>query len=123
MTMVTKTASTIDEGIKNMMAAAKDDYKDWSIKCDGSISDYGKSQLEKWDANTKITYGKKYIKVVQESGVFCFVMKEDDGYFKKGDILKPAGWNKPALNSPRGNVLNGNYPIRWTGPYYLKGLN
>jgi hypothetical protein len=52
--------------------------------------------------------------------VFCFVMKEDEGRFKKGDILKPAGWAKPALNSARGNVLTGNYNIQWTGPLYLK---
>ena len=35
------------------------------------------------------------------------------------DVLKPAGWAAPALNQPRGNVLEGNYPIQWTGPLYL----
>ena len=48
------------------------------------------------------------------------IVKEDFKHFKKGDILKAAGYNAPALNSPRGNVLNGNYPIQWTGPLYLK---
>ena len=47
-------------------------------------------------------------------------MKEDFKHFKKGDILKPAGWAKPALNSARGNVLEGNFAIQWTGPLYLK---
>ena len=62
---------------------------------------------------------KKYIKIVRENGVFAFIVKEDFKHFKKGDILKPAGYNAPALNQPRGNVLSGNYAIQWTGPLYL----
>ena len=71
-----------------------------------------------WD-KTKIKEGQKYIKIVQDTGVFAFVCKTDFKHFKKGDILKAAGYNAPALNQPRGNVLTGNYAIRWTGPLYL----
>ena len=39
--------------------------------------------------------------------------------FKKGDILKAASWSAPAKNRARGNILEGNYPIQWTGPLYL----
>ena len=62
---------------------------------------------------------KKNIKVVRDNGVFAFIVKEDFKHFKKGDILKPAGYNAPALNQPRGNVLTGNYMIQWTGPLYM----
>ena len=47
------------------------------------------------------------------------VAVDDDVRFRKGDILKPAGYNAPARNSPRGNILDGNYPINWTGPLYI----
>ena len=47
------------------------------------------------------------------------VNTDDDKLFKKGDLLKCAGWAKPARNKPRGNVLEGGFPINWTGPVYL----
>ena len=120
MIQVSKTAKTLEDGIKNMMSGAKDDYKWWSSNAHGEQSQWSKDSVAAWDSKTKIYPGKKYIKVVQENGVFAFIVKEDFKYFKKGDILKPAGYNAPALNSPRGNVLTGNYNIQWTGPLYLK---
>ena len=118
MTTVNKTAETLTDGIKNMMAGAKEDYFKWSSGGDG-ISNYAQEQIDAWDSKTKIKEGKKYIKIVQDTGVFAFVCKTDFKQFKKGDILKAAGYNAPALNQPRGNVLTGNYAIRWTGPLYL----
>lgn len=67
--------------------------------------------------------GKKYIKIIKKLGcntmVWGFIVKEDSGKFRKGDILKAAGWNAPATNKARGNILDGGYTIRWTGPLYL----
>ena len=118
MTTVNKTAKTLKDGISNMMAGAKEDYFRWSSGGDG-ISNYAQEQLDAWDNSITIKEGKKYIKVVRDNGVFCFISKTDFKHFKKGDILKAAGYNAPALNQPRGNVLTGNYAIRWTGPLYL----
>ena len=120
MIQVNQTAKTLDEGVKNMMSGAKDDY----VRCSTSngtkeLTGYSKEQVDKWDSLIKVSQGKKYIKVVRENGVFAFIVKEDFKHFKKGDILKPAGYNAPALNQPRGNVLTGNYMIQWTGPLYM----
>jgi hypothetical protein len=120
MIKVEKTADNLNEGITNMMEGAKNDYIRMSTSGGKELTGYSLEQVEQWDNKTKVSMGKKYIKIVQDTGVFAFVMKEDSGRFKKGDILKAAGYNKPALNSPRGNVLTGNYAIQWTGPLYLK---
>ena len=50
--------------------------------------------------NYKVTEGRKYLKVVRKNSVTAFVLKEDYKHF-------------------RGNVIDGMYPIEWTGPLYL----
>jgi len=113
-------AKTLDEGISNMMSGAKADYERMSTSnFKKELTGYSKEQVEKKKKKKKISEGKKYIKVVQDTGVFAFIMKEDSGHLKKGDILKAAGYNKPSLNAARGNVLTGNYYIQWTGPLYM----
>ena len=119
MITVDKKADNLKDGITNMMLGAKDDYIRMSTSGGKELTGYSKEQVDNWDSKTKIKEGKKYIKVVQDTGVFAFVMKEDSGHLKKGDVLKAAGYNKPALNAARGNVLTGNYYIQWTGPLYM----
>ena len=74
----------------------------------------------------EMIYGSKYIKIVTgkhggNTSVWGFVVNTDkDKKFKKGDLLKAAGWAAPARNAARGNILEGGYPLNWTGPLYLK---
>ena len=120
MIKVEKTAETLLEGVNNMMAGAKEDYIRMSTSNGKKeLSGYSKEQVDSWDDKTKTKVGQKYIKIVHDTGVFGFVNIHDNGRFKKGDIFKAAGYNKPALNSARGNVLEGNYYIQWTGPLYM----
>ena len=119
-TLVTKKAPSLMKGIVNMMNGAKENFDFWTAPRDGTPkSSYCLEQLADWDSKTQVKMGRKYFKVIQDRSVFAFIVKEDDGKFKKGDILKASGYNAPALNQPRGNVLDGNYYIAWTGPLYL----
>ena len=87
----------------------------------GTLTETNKTMIAEF--NEKITYkvGTKYIKVFTEGGsVWGFVVNtENDKKFRKGDILKAAGYAAPARNKARGNILDGGYTIEWTGPLYL----
>ena len=57
-----------------------------------------------------MTQGKKYAKIYEpKGGVYCFVD------LTNGDILKAAGWSKPAKHA-RGNI-NDPDPTAKCGPY------
>lgn len=80
-----------------------------------------KQMREQFNNSIKVNYGSKYVKIIKDGSVWGFIVNtDDDKKFRKGDILKPAGFNAPARNSARGNILDGGYSISWTGPFYLK---
>ena len=123
MKQVTKQFTDVMDGVKNLIKAANADYCDRSYREDGTISDHVLKMQEDFKNGWTIKDGKKYIGIYKTLGsqksIWGGVVKEDGGRFKKGDILKAAGYGKYAMNAPRGNVLEGNYAIQWTGPLYL----
>ena len=121
---VTKSAKTLDEGVKNLIEGSKLDYAKWTEKGRAEGSSYYDETLTNFEKNCSVQPGQNYIKVIRENSVHAFVIKKLTDKtkamgFKVGDILKPAGWRAPALNKARGNVLEGNFYINWTGPLYL----
>ena len=118
MTMIKKKFTSIDDGINNMLDAAAYDY---------SKGGYTYRTSDEFRAKFMVKVGKKYIKIGRKSDyngkmgqVWGFVVNtDDDKKFKRGDVLKAAGFNAPARNAPRGNVLDGGFNINWTGPLYL----
>ena len=111
---VKESSESVLSGLSKMKAAMIEDYNQFMSN---------QTQMQKAFADGfEVTYGSKYIKIAEKTGgVLAFVVGVDtDKKFRKGDILKPAGYNAPARNAARGNVLDGNYAINWTGPLYLK---
>ena len=111
---IKKNFKTVEDGIANMIAAAIYDYNNWSR------SEASEEMKKEFADGFVVKTGKKYIKILSGTSAWGFVVNtDDDKLFKKGDLLKCAGWAKPARNKPRGNVLEGGFPINWTGPVYL----
>ena len=112
---IKKTFDNVDDGIANMIAAANADYENFRV------SDEMKAKFkEEW----VIKKGSKYIKIMTNGGgsAWGFVVNVDnDKKFKKGDLLKCAGYNAPTRNAARGNVLKGGFSVNWMGPLYLIG--
>ncbi len=118
MTVIVKDASnSVLSGLGKMKAAMIADYAKFMVPDTDNKKKMNANYADTFD----IRYGKKYIKIVCDNSVAAFVVGVDnDKVFKKGDILKPAGWAAPARNAARGNILDGDYPINWTGSLYLK---
>ena len=113
---IKKTFKTIEDGIANMIAAANHDY------CDGGR--FNDNMVDEFKNGWKIKKGSKYTKISTRNGgnAWGFVVNTNtDKKFKKGDLLKCAGYSAPARNAARGNVLEGGFAINWTGPLYLVG--
>ena len=118
MTVYVKDASkSVLSGLSKMKAAMIADYAKFMVP----DTDTKKKMNAAYADNFDIRYGKKYIKIVCKDSVAAFVVGVDnDKKFKKGDILMAAGYNAPARNAARGNILDGGYAINWTGACYLK---
>jgi len=107
--------------IKTLVGKMKKDYVKFATANGGKeLTSYLADQVDRFEKDITITSGRKYIKIVRENCVWGFVVKEDGPKFKKGDILKAAGFNSPATNRARGNIFDDDYTVRWTGPLYLK---
>lgn len=90
------------------------DYADCATHTQGMIDDFNNG--------IEVKQGNKYIKIITKNSVWGFIVKSDnDKKFRKGDILKAAGWATPTRNAARGNILADHYSISWTGPHYLIG--
>ena len=113
---VNESSESIDSGLSKMKAAMIEDYAGFMPPNDDIRAKMNEEYAEKFT----VTYGKKYIKITDGRSVKAFVVAcTNDKKFAFGDILKPAGWAAPARNAARGNILDGGYPINWTGPLYL----
>jgi len=104
----------------------KADYFNWTTRCAGAkgldaLTEINERMIAEFNEGITYKAGSKYIKVIKErGGVWGFVVNTDnDKKFKKGDILKAAGYAAPARNKARGNIVDGGYTINWTGPLYL----
>jgi len=108
-----------------MAGVMKKDYQRfWQASAKGEpISEFAQAQLEGFMESIEFSGGSKYIKVIRNDNqrtVWGFIVNTDtDKKFKRGDILKPAGWAAPARNKARGNVFEDLSWVQWTGPAYL----
>lgn len=109
--------------IETLLETIKTDYFNWTSR-NGTreLSDVNKKMIAEFNSELGYSEGKKYIKITKNNGgsVWGFVVATDNHKkFKKGDILKAAGFNAPATNAARGNIFDDEYSVTWTGPRYL----
>lgn len=111
---------TYDNAVDFLVEAIKEDYLTYSLGRKEELSDINKSMVAEFNERITVKPGRKYTKIITGNSVWGFVVASDeDKVFPKGTILKAASWAAPARNHSRGNILDGGYTIRWTGPLYM----
>jgi hypothetical protein len=108
-------SSEMQVAIEKMFVVMRTDYAQFMPPSKGSIQ---QQMNEEYNNSLRYEEGRKYIKVIEQRSVHSFIVKQDDPKrgWRAGDILKAAGWNAPATNFVRGNVLDGQLErVRWTG--------
>ena len=113
----------MQQQIEKLIEDIVNDYDIWQNRCAKGEpkSTVQQDMFDRFKSRISFKEGKKYIKIFTEGGsVWGFVVNTDtDKKFRKGDILKAASYKAPATNKARGNIIDGGYTIRWTGPEYL----
>ena len=104
----------MEAGIKKLFAAAAKNYSE-------GYPDRKAEKEKEYLDGMSYSVGGKYIKLITGLGgqrsVYGFIVNtKDDPKFKYGDMLKAAGWNAPATNFSRGNVLEFDKvkTVNWT---------
>jgi len=103
--------------IEVLIEKIKADYKKWTDAGRRHVGDetVREKMIEEFNDGFEVIEGRKYIKIVSKRCVWGFIVADDkDKKFRKGDILKPAGWATPARNFARGNVFE-TYEVFWPG--------
>jgi len=112
----------MQQQIEKLIEDIVNDYDQWQSRRSEQKTEIQQRMFEDFKNEIGFKEGKKYIKITNKNGgsVWGFVVNTDkDVKFRKGDILKAAGYNAPARNAARGNIIDGGYCIQWTGPLYL----
>ena len=116
----------IEQYIENI----KKDYVGFGRPQTKTQQEVHENMKNEFNDSIRVEPGKKYIKITTAIGtsrsVHSFLAAKDfttskGVQFKKGDILKAAGYGTYTMVGAgrRGNVLEGNYSVSWTGANYL----
>jgi hypothetical protein len=105
--------------LNKYLEAIKADYHTWNAPPNNSDLIQVDTLSKEFEVGLHIIETKLYYRVHSRTSVHSFIVKEDGPKFKRGDILKAAGYNTPAKNKARGNIF-GTYRVRWTGAEYLR---
>jgi hypothetical protein len=97
-----------------------DAFDNWLVACQKLIDDEFSKNYPNLDVPTlQANVGRKYMKVIKvesQRSVFAFID------LSNGDVLKPAGWSRPAKHA-RGNLFDdegGMGQMTSYGPKYLR---
>ena len=90
MTQITKEIST--DMMDRYFDHIKSSYKAF-FKPEKLDKDHSKRMIDEFNSKLRYEETKKYLKVIKNGSVHSFIVKEADGKYQAGDILKAASFS------------------------------
>lgn len=98
-------------------------FEKWVVELNKGLQEQYEYQYQMEWKPLEYEINRNYIKIIRDRSVWGFVALKDINTkhksFRKGDLLKAAGYNSPAKHA-RGNIFEGTERYSLYGPVYLK---
>lgn len=113
-------STDLKQAVDKYVELIKADYAIWHAVDDDRADSIRQAMIDEFNRRIVVEVNRKYIKIIVSGSVHSFILKDNDGKFKGGDILKPASYTTAARNFARGNVFHTDFltesnKVRWTG--------
>lgn len=116
MTSRLKDRREVFNALNDYVSHLQKDYVAWANRDKRASERIREQMIKDFINNLIIKRDKMYTKVIVRDSAHSIIVMENQGKFRRGDILRVANKGKPDLNFVHGNVLEKKYEkITWAG--------
>lgn len=109
-----KARREVTKAILNYLTYLKDDYVKWSLKDSYASKEINEHMIKDYTDALTVKSNTEFSRIIVRGSSHSFVVLQDKGTLKRGDILRAKTRTKPDTSFVHGNVLQERFnTISW----------